>query len=157
MKNYCGLVLLVLSGISLQGQSALPDIVTKGLAAYQLSGGKEAMAVWLKGSPLENDTTTKLNVAGGLATIETAFGKMIGSETIRLVQVSPSILRAYVVLKFERGPVFFTFDCYRAAKEWGVFFIDFNSRPSVGLPIDILTGVTGGQSTGTLQPPAPAK
>ena len=98
------------------------------------------MAIWLKGSPLETDTTTRVNVTGGLAQIETVFGKMIGFEPIRTVSIAPSMLRVYVLLKFERGPVFFAIDCYKAEKDWTVAFIDFNSKPSSVLPADILAG-----------------
>ncbi len=98
------------------------------------------MATWLKSSVVANDTTTKMAVSGGMAQIETAYGKMIGSEVIRVVQIAPSMLRAYVLVKYERGPAFFTFDCYKMNGEWSVFFLDFNTKPSVALPTDILTG-----------------
>ena len=124
----------------LQAEPSIPDLITKGLAAYEKSGGKEAMAVWLKGSALEGDTTTRMNVAGGLAQIEAAYGKMIGFEPVRTVSVTPSMLRVYVVAKFEKGPVFFAFDCYGAEKEWITSFIDFNTRPATILPPDTLAG-----------------
>ena len=126
--------------MSLHAQSDIPDFVTNGLTAYQKSGGKEAMVVWLRGSAIETDTTTRMNVAGGLAQIDTVYGKMIGFEPVRTVSITPSMLRVYVLVKFEKGPVFFAFDCYKSAKNWTASFIDFNTRPSSVLPPDILAG-----------------
>ena len=138
--KYFRFAVMGLCALSMQAQMNVPDIVTKGLAAYEKSGGVVAMATWLKGSPIETDTTTKMTVTGGIAQIETLYGKMIGFETIRVANVTPSMLRVYVMLKFERGPVFFSFDCYRAEKDWTIPFIDFNSKAGSILPASILAG-----------------
>jgi hypothetical protein len=138
--RYLASSLLLICAVSLHAQANMPDFVTKGLTTYQKTGGKEAMAVWLKGSALETDTTTQMNLTGGLAQLEVVYGKMVGFEPVRTVSVAPSVLRVYVVAKFERGPVFFAFECYRAEKDWIATFIDFNTKSSSILPKDILEG-----------------
>jgi len=136
---------LALIGLSLaptyaQDAPPVPNILVMGLIAYEKSGGSEAMAVWLNGSPLETDTTTRTTVVGGIAQIESLYGKMIGFETIHTVTVAPSMLRTYVMLKFERGPVFFAFDCYKAKSNWTIPQINFNARADTVVPAAILSG-----------------
>jgi hypothetical protein len=65
----CILSCLVSSALA---QSDIPAIVTDGLKAYRESGGKAALSAWLKGSPLENDTTTSANMTGLFSQIEAA-------------------------------------------------------------------------------------
>ena len=104
--RYVTLLVILFCVGSAHAQSDIPAILTDGLVAYQKSGGEAAMAVWLKDSPIETDTTTRINVAGGLAQVATAYGKMVGYEVLRNVSISPSLRRIYVLGKFEKGPVF---------------------------------------------------
>lgn len=131
---------LELFPVVIRAESDMPAVVTDGLAAYEKSGGKEAMAIWLKGSPVENDAATKGSINGYMANIETSYGKMIGYEIIRVVPISPSCRRVYLVIKHEKGPVFYAFDCYKANGDWIVPTIDFNTRPKEVLPSQILSG-----------------
>lgn len=98
------------------------------------------MAVWLKGSPLEADTTRRTTFIGEIAKLESLYGKMVGFETIHAVIVVPSMLRDYVMVKFERGPVYFAFDCYKAKNHWTIPQINFNARADAVLPAAILSG-----------------
>lgn len=118
----------------------IPSIVTDGIAAYQKSGGKAALAAWLKGSPMENDTTTSIHMSGLLSQIETAYGKMIGFDPIRVVAISPSVQRVYVLLKFEKGPLYASFDCYKAQGNWIIPNLDCNTKANLILPPNLLDG-----------------
>lgn len=138
--RYISLLVILFCVGPARAQSDVPVIVTDGLVAYQKSGGEAAMAVWLKDSPIETDTTTRINVAGGLAQIATAYGKMIGYEVLRNVSIAPSLRRIYVLGKFEKGPVFFAFDCYKADKNWTLPLINFNTKPNAILPESMLNG-----------------
>jgi len=75
---------------------------------YSQYGAKSALSVWLKGSALENDFS-----ADGFTQIEKSYGRMIGYETIRVVPVSASMQRVYILIKYQRGPVYVSFDCYK--------------------------------------------
>jgi hypothetical protein len=121
-------------------QEDIPAIVSSGLDAYKKSGGKAALAVWLKGSSLESDTSTGVKMIGILNQIEAAYGKMIGFEKIRLVPVSPSLIRAYVLMKYEKGPLYAAFDCYKTEAGWVIPQVDFNTKASAVLPESFLVG-----------------
>ena len=138
--KYIALFILTFGLLKLQAQTDIPGIVTDGLAVYQKSGGKEALATWLKNSALENDMATRLKVVGGLTQIEGAYGKMVGFEPIRSVSIAPSLRRIYILVKFEQGPVYAVFDCYKRAGDWIIPTLDFNTKPTAILPPNILGG-----------------
>jgi hypothetical protein len=122
------------------GETDIPPIVTDGLAAYEKSSGKEAMAIWLKGSAVENDAATKGNINGYIANIETSYGKMIGYEIICVVPFTPSCRRVYVLVKHERGPTYYAFDCYKAEQNWIIPTVELNTRPKEVLTSQMLSG-----------------
>jgi hypothetical protein len=134
--------ILIGAGIasSVLAQKDVPSIVTDGLNAYQKTGGKAALAIWLKGSPMENDTTTSINMSGLLGQIETACGKMVGFDVLRVVVVSPALQRIYILLKFEKGPVYAWFDCYRTPSGWIIPMLNVNTKASEVLPANLLSG-----------------
>jgi hypothetical protein len=134
-------ILLIGFGIasSAIAQKDVPGVVTDGLNAYQKSGGKAALAAWLKGSPMENDTTTSISMSGLLGQIETAYGKMVGFDVLKVVTVSPALQRIYILIKFEKGPVYASFDCYKASAGWIIPIFNLNTKASEVLPSNLLT------------------
>lgn len=136
MKTIVTLVLL-LSTLAIRAQTEAPDIVTEGMKAYYTPGRKAAVALWLKGSPLDEDHSTANKISDTLARIEHEYGRMIGSEPIRVVPVAPSLRRVYVLLKFEKGPAYGVFDCYRAEKDWIVSTLDFNTKAAAIVPANV--------------------
>ena len=99
-------------------QYSMPSIVTDGLGAYKTSGFKAALDLWLKGSPMESDKTSLINITGAVASIETAYGKMTGYEEVKTVSLSPSTIRVYLVINYEKGPLFALFTCYKTKEGW---------------------------------------
>ena len=121
-------------------ETDVPSIVTDGLKAFQKSGGKAGLAAWLKGSPVENDTTTSIGMSGLLSQVETAYGKMIGFEPVRVVSLSPSVRRVYLIMRFEKGPLYASFDCYKPAEVWIIPQVDFNTKASLVFPPALIAG-----------------
>lgn len=121
-------------------QSDTPDIVLQGMSAYQKGDLHAALAVWLHGSPVENETTTERMVAS-LAPIEQAYGKMVGYDVLRVVDLGAAVRRVYAVIRFERGPLYAYFDCYQQASgNWVIPTLMANARASEILPADLLAG-----------------
>jgi hypothetical protein len=141
MKN--GILILQATlclGGSALADAKLPTIVAEGLAAYQKSGGPAAITAWLKGSPLEDDSTSTIHINELLGQIETDYGKMIGFDLVRIVTVSPAVQRVYLVLKFERGPVYASFDCYKTGAGWIIATMDANTKANAVFPPRFLDG-----------------
>lgn len=128
------LLLLALVGAAI-ADTAPPAIVTDGLNAYYRNGAKAALNVWLAGSPLENNFSPE-----GFAQIEKAYGRMLGYEIIRVVPVSPSIQRVYVLIKYEWGPAYVAFDCYKPDTRWIIPMLSYNTKPTAVLPERLLIG-----------------
>ena len=117
----------------------VPRIVTAGFAAYERNGSRAALAVWLEGSPVSNPATTEQMIAS-LAPIDAAYGSVIGHEIVRVVPVTPSLRRVYAIMRYEHGPLFMSFDCYRTGTDWIIPMFLTNTRATEILPASLLAG-----------------
>ncbi|MCG6918143.1 MAG: hypothetical protein LJE89_11440 [Deltaproteobacteria bacterium] len=118
--------------------SDYPKIVTSALETYKRTGFDEAFKIWMNGSPLENDKTSLMNVRGGMTQVETIYGKMIGYELLKSYQISSATIRTYVVLFYEKGPLFMYLDCYKSPKGWIIPELQFHTQAQVILPKELL-------------------
>jgi hypothetical protein len=148
MRNTISLSLLTalcLTTSSCAAKPEIPKVIADGFSAYQTSGSKDALALWLKGSPVENDAATSANMNGLLSQVEKAYGKMSGFELIRTVPISPSVQRIYIVIRFERGPLYALFDCFKPSLDkanptWIVNNLECNIAAKAILPPALLEG-----------------
>jgi hypothetical protein len=116
-----------------------PSVVLAGLDAYQAKGLKPAYEVWSKGT-LENDEASRNAVMSGLAHVELTYGKMSGYNIVKTVPISSAVQRVYVVLLYERGPVFGFMDCYKAGEKWLVTDLLFHTKANAVFPPQLLGG-----------------
>jgi hypothetical protein len=119
--------------------TSVPPIVVEGMRAYEKGDLRAALAVWLRGSPVNNAATTEQMVAS-VAPIEGAYGRMIGHEILRVVPIGTAVRRVYAVLRYERGPMYGSFDCYRAETGWIIPVFNTNTRAPEVLPAGMLAG-----------------
>jgi hypothetical protein len=106
----------------------VPTIVTDGFAAYAKDGSDAAINVWCKGSPMEADLTNRMTTASNLTKFEGAYGKYIGWELVKVYTLTPSTKVVFAVAKFERGPLWLAFSCYKATDTWNI--------PTLGMAAD---------------------
>lgn len=120
----------------LRGQAVtLPPIVRAGLEAYKLRGATAAVAMWMKDSPI----TDLSDVTRGLEQIETVYGKMVGYEPLETVAFGSYASRTYLVILFDKGPVYARFDCYMPKDQWIVTAFLFNTKPELILPAKMMS------------------
>jgi hypothetical protein len=119
---------------------SVPDIIKRGFEAYQKASAQAALDTWLRGSPVEYDQRTRTQLGGGLGAIDSAYGKFVGWELIRSIKISDSVRRVYITAKYEKGPLFMSFDCYQGA-DWMIPALDFQTKLSLLLPPSILGGL----------------
>jgi len=112
-----------------------PGIVVDGLNALWRSGGKAALDVWQRGSANVNPVSPD-----GFAEIEKAYGRMLGYETIQVVPITGSMQRVYMLIKYERGPAFASFDCYKPEANWIIALMNYGVKPGAVLPERMLAG-----------------
>lgn len=98
----------------------IPAIVSDGFAAYAKGGSDAALTVWCKGSPMEADLTQRMNTANNLTKFEGAYGKYLGWELVKVYTLTPSSKVVFAAAKFERGPLWLAFSCYKATDTWSI-------------------------------------
>jgi hypothetical protein len=114
----------------------VPKIVIDGLNAYKTSGFGEAFNVWLKGSPMESDKTTTMNLKGSFTQVESIYGKMMSYEILKSINISSLSNRIYTEILYEKGPLFMIFDCYKSSNGWIIPTMRFNTEADKILPDD---------------------
>lgn len=106
---------------------ALPAVILSGLDGYKSKGAEEAVRLWVKDSPLEGGNDAASQVAA-LHQIEQQYGAYQWYEIVSTREITPRALAIYVVLDYERGPLFVRFTIYRSNHRWIMTDFDFNTR-----------------------------
>ena len=122
------------------GANALepPKIVIDGYKAYEKEGFEKALSIWMKGSPLENDKTSLMDMKGIITQVESIYGKMIGYEIIKTIKITSSSNRIYAEMNYEKSPIFMFIDCYKSPNGWIISLMRFNTEADKILPNDFL-------------------
>lgn len=148
------IALLLFAGSGLAAQATtrpeIPPVVTHGLDTLAAGGLEGALAVWAVGSPGLADPTSRANVLASLSPVLLAYGKATGGEVLGAVTIGSRVERVYVVLFFERGPLFGYVDTFRNATGWLVLGFLTNTRPQEVLPASLLElGARAAATAGT--------
>ncbi len=114
----------------------LPPIVRSGLDALKNGTAASAMAAWLKGSPVPEQATPQAR--GALEQIESSYGHMVGYDVLKVVALGPHAARSYVVILYEKGPLYTWFDCFKNGDQWIMTGFLFNTKPDLILPPTLL-------------------
>ena len=115
----------------------VPPVVIAGLDAYRAKGLKPAYAIWSNGA-LEFDRASKEAVIAGLTQIELIYGKMIDYNVVKTIVIGSAVQRVYIVLLYERGPVFAYMDCYKTGDKWIVTDLMFHTKANAVFPAKLL-------------------
>ncbi len=105
----------------------LPPIILSGLQAYKEKGPDEAIKAWIKDSPIDGSKEA-LGQANNLRMIENFYGSYSGYEVVSTRAISPRTQMFFLVLNFEKGPLFARFLVYRSESGWIVTSLDFNTK-----------------------------
>jgi len=127
------LLLLICSLGSVLADVKPPGIVIDGLDTYYNYGSKAASDFWLKDSALGN-----IGLEDKFAVIEQKFGRMLGFEIMSVVPVSASLVRVYILMKYEKGPAFLVFDCYKPNANWIISRLDCDTKAELIIPQRLL-------------------
>jgi hypothetical protein len=122
-------------------EANVPDVVTAGIIAYGKGAADSAVDAWIRGSAIEHDPKQRDALVDGLKNIQRVYGGWIGWELIRVVKFSPSCWRVYGVVKYERGPAYVLFDCYKTS-DWILNDFEVNVAADKLLPAGLLAGQT---------------
>lgn len=129
MKRFIliALVCFALCPLARAQDSVLPPVILEGLKTYiENNAADAAVGIWLKGTPSETDGQLRGKISSNLMDMSNVLGKPTGYEVVRQVQISPSVVSTYLVIKFEQGPAFMIVDTYNSGKGWIVANIAIN-------------------------------
>lgn len=89
----------------------VPRIVADGLEKYQFSGAAVAVPVWLQfaGPRIQGRAASYIEA---LREAEDHYGKFVGYHVVDTQKLTPATSVAYLVLNYERGPLYARFRVY---------------------------------------------
>jgi hypothetical protein len=111
----------------------VPRFVVNGFNSYKSVGPEAALKAWTEFSALENSKESADQVSY-LHQVQGLYGPFEGYDFISSRLLTPRTRIVYVVMNYERGPLFAKFVIYRAAQRWLLSGIDFNLREEMILP-----------------------
>jgi hypothetical protein len=122
---------LWLSGVMLTASGQIsnrevPGIVREGLQAYKLQGADAALKAWLKRSPIEANPEA-MSQGGMLKTAEGLYGSYQAYQVKFVGVPSRSTRLVYLVMDYERGPLFAKFVTFKRAKSWQIVSFKFHT------------------------------
>jgi len=118
----------------------VPGLITAGLDAYKAKGPEEAIRVWVRNGPLDGDKDA-MSQANMLRQVQDWYGAYQSYDVITGRDLTQRVKIIYMVMNFEKGPLFAKFVCYRSDREWTVTNFVLNTKEMVVLPTDVmLTG-----------------
>jgi hypothetical protein len=119
----------------------VPSLISSGFDAYKASGSKGALAVWLRGvaQPVGKFDLSGLPVTANPGS-ETPdeWGPMESYEILAVFSPTSRLRRVYAVAYFPQGPLFCSFDLYKASGAWTTYGLKFSQRPDDVLPVDVI-------------------
>jgi hypothetical protein len=142
MRNWAALVVVL--GLSLHGSPQngpeheqkwdIPHLIVAGLEAYKEKGPEEAVKTWIKDSPVDGnkDALTQANL---LRQVQDFYGAYQSFETISTRDLSRRVRVVYVVMNYEKGPLFAKFVTFHSEDHgWVLTSFLFNTKPELILP-----------------------
>jgi hypothetical protein len=105
----------------------IPPILFNGLKAYKDRGADDAIQTWIKGGPLDGSDEA-LAQADGLRATQNLYGAYQWFEVSSTHSVSPKTEIIYLVLDFDKGPLFGKFVLYQSSNGWIITSFNLNTK-----------------------------
>jgi hypothetical protein len=121
-----------------QARPPIPDLINQGLTAYAQNGLSNALQIWLQNSLLDRATLLRGELAA-LKYADAQYGLFESGEVMRVAVITPRVTRVYLVLYYERAPLWAWFDLYRTRNGSQVISdVYFSPKVQVILPPDLV-------------------
>lgn len=121
-----------------QPNQPVPDLINQGLKSYAQNGLNNALETWLRHSLLDRNTLLRSELAA-LIYADRHYGLFEKGEIMRVAEITPRVTRVYLVLYYERAPLWAWFDLYRTrAGNEVISDVYFSPKVQVILPSDLV-------------------
>lgn len=118
-------------------QPPVPEIINQGLTAYAQSDLNTALQIWLNHSLLDRSTLLRSELAA-LKHADANYGMFEQGEVMRVASITPRVTRVYLVLYYEKAPLWAWFDLYQTRNGRQVISdAYFSPKVQVILPADV--------------------
>lgn len=144
MRLLIPLAILSSTPVLALAQQGLPAPVTQGLES--LTGGdcKAAFELWTSTWTAPEESEKRRTLVNGCQIIE-RFGWLRGYDVVKVVNVTPHLMRVYAVLLYDPQPVYILVVAYRPASTWKVVSLNWNTLVEKVFPPDLLPAEHFGQ------------
>ncbi len=120
-------------------RTPVPELINQGLNAYAQSGLSTALQVWLQNSLLDRATLLRSELAS-LKYADANYGLFESSEVMRVASITPRVTRVYLVMYYERAPLWAWFDIYQTRNGKQVISdVFFSPKVQVILPAEMVS------------------
>lgn len=135
MRTLVGLLTVIPSLVA--AQQPIPPLVSKGLDLLIDGQCEAAFQEWTNGWTAPDDSVKRQTLMGSCAVLQ-QFGKLNGYDIVRVVPVTPSLTRVYVLLRYDLQPLYLLLVAYRPKRDWKITTVTWNTLPEKVFPPDIL-------------------
>jgi hypothetical protein len=121
------------------GQDRIPPLVTKGLQALQEQRCRDAFDVWTSDWQWPRDAARRQELMATCDFLAEVGAALHGYDIFRVVAVTPHLSRIYIVLRYERHPMYLMVSAYALVDgDWRVTSINWDRDPDKVFPLTIL-------------------
>ncbi|HET8772055.1 MAG TPA: Fic family protein [Gemmatimonadaceae bacterium] len=122
------------------GVELYPTLVDKSAALgfSLIRNHTAAVAVWGR-SWTDADTTRSSTLIKSLDDLDRLLGGVQGYDLVKSFEVGPSVLNLYLIVRYEKQPLFAFFALYRPKSEWQVNAVTWNTDAAAVFPSSLLT------------------
>jgi hypothetical protein len=132
-------VLLALFTPGAAGQERLPPLVMRGLQALQDQRCRDAIDIWTGDWQWPRDSERRQSLMSTCDFLQEFGAALHGYDVFRVVTVTPHLTRIYMVLRYERHPMYLMVSAYAPDDgEWRVTAINWDRDPDKVFPETIL-------------------
>jgi hypothetical protein len=134
-----GAMLLIVSSVpaTIPAQEpTVPAVVAEGLELLVAGRPTEAVARWGR-AWTGADTAQAATLLGSLEELGGLLGRVNGFDVVDAFEIGPNISRLYVVIRYDKQPLYAFFFVYRPSSEWQVNAVRWNTDATAVFPASL--------------------
>ncbi|HEV8357305.1 MAG TPA: hypothetical protein VGQ17_11120 [Gemmatimonadales bacterium] len=111
---------------AVSAQDQLAPLIARGLASLRAGECTAAFKGWTEQWTGPEEAAKRDQMIAGCGMLA-RFGTLRGYDVLRSVNVSPHVQRAYIILLYDKQPVYFMIVLYRPEAAWKVQTLNWNT------------------------------
>jgi hypothetical protein len=117
----------------------LPPPMLKGLQALQDGKCRDAFDLWTSSWQSGDDAVKRQQLMSGCELLAQVGGPFHGYDIVRVVNVTPHLCRAFVLLRYEKQPMYLLLTAYAPSDDqWKVVTVTWHTDPNQVFPAGVL-------------------